>query len=83
MPHVYRELRRLAARKMAGEKPGQTLQATALVHEAWIKLVRRGKVTFFVPGVTLQAWMLLSSEEKGMIALAPENAMATTAISRV
>jgi RNA polymerase sigma factor (TIGR02999 family) len=35
-PLVYTELRRLAAAKMAREKPGQTLQATALVHEAWL-----------------------------------------------
>ena len=35
---VYEELRRLAAKKMAGEAPGQTLQATALVHEAWLRL---------------------------------------------
>jgi RNA polymerase sigma factor (TIGR02999 family) len=39
LPLVYDELRRLAARKMAQEKPGQTLQATALVHEAYIRLV--------------------------------------------
>jgi RNA polymerase sigma factor (TIGR02999 family) len=38
-PLVYAELRRLAAQKLAQEKPGQTLQATALVHEAWIRLV--------------------------------------------
>jgi RNA polymerase sigma factor (TIGR02999 family) len=38
-PLVYKELRRLAARKMAQENPGQTLQATALVHEAYLKLV--------------------------------------------
>ena len=37
---VYEELRRLAAAKMASESPGQTLQATALVHEAWMKLMR-------------------------------------------
>jgi len=36
---VYDELRRLAATKMAGQAPGQTLQPTALVHEAWIRLV--------------------------------------------
>jgi RNA polymerase sigma factor (TIGR02999 family) len=36
---VYRELRRLAAWKLAGEAPGQTLQATGLVHEAWLRLV--------------------------------------------
>jgi RNA polymerase sigma factor (TIGR02999 family) len=35
---VYAELRGLASRKMAGERPGQTLQATALVHEAWLRL---------------------------------------------
>jgi RNA polymerase sigma factor (TIGR02999 family) len=35
---VYAELRRLASHKMAGESPGQTLQATALVHEAWLRL---------------------------------------------
>jgi RNA polymerase sigma factor (TIGR02999 family) len=36
---VYDELRRLAASKLAGEVPGQTLQPTALVHEAWLRLV--------------------------------------------
>src|SRR5215470_20240149 len=39
LPLVYAELRRLAAHKMASENPGQTLQPTALVHEAWLKLV--------------------------------------------
>jgi RNA polymerase sigma factor (TIGR02999 family) len=38
LPLVYDELRKLAARKMAHENPGQTLQATALVHEAWLRL---------------------------------------------
>lgn len=38
LPVVYEELRRLAARKMSRENPGQTLQATALVHEAWLRL---------------------------------------------
>lgn len=38
LPQVYDELRRLAAAKLAGENPGQTLDATALVHEAWLKL---------------------------------------------
>ena len=37
LPLVYDELRKLAAEKMAHEKPGQTLQATALVHEAYIR----------------------------------------------
>lgn len=38
LPLVYEELRRLAAQKMAREKPGQTLQPTALVHDAWLRL---------------------------------------------
>lgn len=47
LPLVYEELRRLATAKMAQEKPGQTLQATALVHEAYIRLVDR---------TTVQSW---------------------------
>ena len=43
LPLVYRELRQLAAAKISQEKPGQTLQATALVHEAYIRLVDREK----------------------------------------
>src|SRR5262245_33453609 len=39
LPLVYGELRKLAAEKMAQERPGQTLQATALVHEAYLRLV--------------------------------------------
>jgi RNA polymerase sigma factor (TIGR02999 family) len=39
LPLVYDELRKLAAQKLAQEKPGQTLQATALVHEAYLRLV--------------------------------------------
>jgi hypothetical protein len=38
LPLVYEELRRLAAHKMAGEASGHTLQPTALVHEAWLRL---------------------------------------------
>ena len=41
LPLVYEELRRLAAQRLAQEKPGQTLQATALVHEAYLRLVGR------------------------------------------
>jgi len=47
LPLVYEELRRLAACRMAREKPGQTLQATALVHEAYLRLVG---------GETKQSW---------------------------
>src|SRR6478735_9066762 len=39
LPLVYDELRKLASARIAGEKPGQTLQATALVHEAYLRLV--------------------------------------------
>jgi RNA polymerase sigma factor (TIGR02999 family) len=42
LPLVYDELRRLAAQKLAHEKPGQTLQETALVHEAYVRLVGSG-----------------------------------------
>jgi len=48
LPLVYDELRKLAAAKLAHEKPGQTLQATALVHEAYLRLVG--------PGDCEQAW---------------------------
>src|SRR5262245_55327645 len=53
LPLVYNELRKLAAHKMAHEAPGQTLQPTALVHEAWLKLAGsnrqqwRGRAHFF------------------------------------
>ncbi len=53
LPLVYEELRKLAAHKMAQERPGQTLQATALVHEAWLRLSEsnrqgcRGREHFF------------------------------------
>jgi RNA polymerase sigma factor (TIGR02999 family) len=43
LPLVYDELRRLAAQKLAHEKPGQTLSATALVHEAYLRLVGEGE----------------------------------------
>src|SRR5262249_50845472 len=43
LPLVYDELRQLAAQKLAQEKPGQTLQATALVHEAYLRLVDVGQ----------------------------------------
>ena len=42
LPLIYEELRRLATHKMAREAPGQTLQPTALVHEAWLRLVGDG-----------------------------------------
>src|SRR6185295_20103960 len=53
LPLVYAELRRLAGHKMANEAPGHTLQPTALVHEAWLRLADstrqewRGREHFF------------------------------------
>ena len=44
LPLVYDELRKLAAQKLTQERPGQTLQATALVHEAYLRLVDVDKV---------------------------------------
>ena len=44
IPLLYEELRKIAAHKMACEAPGQTLQPTALVHEAWLRLAGKGNV---------------------------------------
>jgi|ERR1051326_3168597 RNA polymerase sigma factor (TIGR02999 family) len=46
LPLVYEELRKLAAHKMAQEQPGQTLQPTALVHEAWLRLIGPANTQF-------------------------------------
>ncbi len=46
LPLVYEELRKLAAGRMANEKAGQTLQPTALVHEAWMRLVGQDRPRF-------------------------------------
>lgn len=53
LPLVYDELRRLAAQRLAQEKPGQTLQATALVHEAYLRLIPNAKRQHGGPG---QQW---------------------------
>lgn len=50
LPLVYDELRKLAAVKLAHEKPGQTLQPTALVHEAWLRLIGPGNRQGFSNG---------------------------------
>jgi RNA polymerase sigma factor (TIGR02999 family) len=47
LPLVYEELRKLAAAKLAHDKPGQTLQATALVHEAYVRLVDSEKAQYW------------------------------------
>lgn len=46
LPIVYEELRRMASARMANERPGQTLQPTALVHEAWLRLAGHGDERF-------------------------------------
>lgn len=46
LPHIYEELRQLAGACLAGERPGGTLGATALVHEAYLRLVRQDSVGF-------------------------------------
>jgi RNA polymerase sigma factor (TIGR02999 family) len=46
LPLVYEELRKLATHRMAGEDAGHTLQPTALVHEAWLRLVNERKRTW-------------------------------------
>src|SRR5262245_43032339 len=66
LPLVYDELRRLAASKLAHEKPGHTLQATALVHEAFIKLVGadiprhwKGRTHFFASAAEAMRQLLV------------------------
>src|SRR3954451_9594611 len=55
LPLVYDELRQLAGKKLAQEKPGQTLGATALVHEAYLRLVGAGDQTRWHDRVHLYA----------------------------
>lgn len=56
LPLIYDELRKLAAVKMASEKPGQTLQATALVHEAYVRLVGNEANPGSQSGGTARQW---------------------------
>jgi RNA polymerase sigma factor (sigma-70 family) len=55
LPLVYNELRKLAAAKLAHEKPGQTLEATALVHEAYLRLVTAPGAKSQGPGISTDA----------------------------
>ena len=70
LPLVYEELRRLAAHKMSHEPPGQTLQATALVHEAYIRLVGsenqnwRGRTHFFTAAAEAMRRILIDSARR-------------------
>jgi hypothetical protein len=72
LPLVYDELRRLAARRLAQEKPGQTLQATALVHEAYLRLVGTetahrwdGRGHFFAAAEAMRRILVEQARRKG------------------
>jgi RNA polymerase sigma factor (TIGR02999 family) len=71
LPLVYDELRRLAARRLANENPGHTLQPTALVHEVWLKLAgeepdRRwnGRTHFFAAAAEAMRRILIDSARR-------------------
>src|SRR5688572_17195648 len=71
LPLVYEELRKLAAAKLAQEKPGQTLQATALVHEAYLRLVGKdgttafaGRRHFFGAAAEAMRWILVDQARR-------------------
>jgi RNA polymerase sigma factor (TIGR02999 family) len=72
MPRVYRELRRLAGHIMQGEKPGNTMQPTALVHEVYLRLIDiknvdwRGRAHFFALCAQLMRYILLDSARRRM-----------------
>jgi RNA polymerase sigma factor (TIGR02999 family) len=73
LPHVYEELRKLAAARLAEEKPGQTLQATALVHEAYLRLVGNeqpwnGRAHFFAAAAEAMRRILVeNARRKGRV----------------
>jgi RNA polymerase sigma factor (TIGR02999 family) len=75
LPLVYAELRQLAAQKVAQEKPGQTLQATALVHEAYVRLVNvdqaqqwNGRGHFFAAAAEAMRRILINrARDKGRL----------------
>ena len=70
LPVVYEELRQLAAQKLSREKPGQTLQATALVHEAYLRLVGsegqnfRGRTHFFAAAAEAMRRILVDNARR-------------------
>src|SRR6058998_920439 len=70
LPLVYDELRKLAAAKMANEAPGHTLQPTALVHEAWLRLVGNqnrewhGRAHFFAAAAEAMRRILIENARR-------------------
>ncbi|HWY76194.1 MAG TPA: ECF-type sigma factor [Verrucomicrobiae bacterium] len=70
LPLVYEELRKLAAQKMVNEAPGQTLQPTALVHEAWLRLTESqnvkwdGRAHFFAAAAEAMRRILIENARR-------------------
>ncbi len=70
LPAVYQELRQLAAQKLSREKPGQTLQATALVHEAYLRLAGaedrtwKGRTHFFAAAAEAMRRILIENARR-------------------
>src|ERR1039457_3514239 len=70
LPLVYQELRKLAAHKMAGQAAGHTLQSTALVHEAWLRLAGNaapqfaGRAHFFAAAAEAMRHILIDSARR-------------------
>lgn len=70
LPLVYQELRKLAGHKMAGQAPGHTLQPTALVHEAWLRLTGNepgrfaGRTHFFAAAAEAMRHILIDSARR-------------------
>ncbi len=70
LPAVYQELRQLAAQKLSRERPGQTLQATALVHEAYLRLLDagdqgwKGKTRFFAAAAEAMRRILIENARR-------------------
>jgi len=70
LPAVYQELRQLAAQKLSREKPGQTLQATALVHEAYLRLLGatdqtwKGRTHFFAAAAEAMRRILIENARR-------------------
>ena len=92
LPLVYDELRKLAAASMAQEKPGQTLQATALVHEAYLRLVGDGDARwdgrghFFASAAEAMRRILIEharAEERGKARRSASNASSLRTVPRL
>lgn len=70
LPLVYDDLRRIATQRLASQPPGQTLQATALVHEAWMRLVRvpggdwSGRDHFLAAAAQAMRWILVDQARR-------------------